>query len=123
MDYEARLLEVRENYPFDKWQIYADNGLEQYTKENCEAAKHIIDSLLSDLVVMGEDALEESKIQKFQIAVETLNLLNDETDGLLIETDEREELCELFNIIATKAGINPSNYGDGEGPASEWRDW
>ena len=123
MDYEARLLEVKENYPFDKWQNFKNNGLEQYTKENCEAAKHILDTLLSELVVMGEDALEEYKLQKFQVAVESLNSLNGETDGALIETEEREELCELFNMIAAKAGITPSNYGDGEGPASEWRDW
>ena len=123
MNYEARIIEVKENYPFDKWKSYKDDGLEQYTKENCEAAKHIFDTLLSNLVALGENASEEDKIQKFQIAVESLNSLNDETDGSLIETDEREELCELFNMISVKAGIDPRNYGDGEGPASEWRDW
>jgi hypothetical protein len=123
MDYEARLLEIKENYPFIRWQTYKDNGLEQYTKENCEAAKHILDTLLSNLVALGEDARERDKIQKFQVAVEFLNSLNDETDGSLIETDEREELCELLNMIAAKAGIDPNKYGDGEGPASEWRDW
>jgi len=29
----------------------------------------------------------------------------------------------LFNQIAIQAGIDPEKYGDGEGPASEWRDW
>ena len=123
MDYKARLLEVKGNYPFDDWQTYKDNGLEQYTKENCEAARRILDTLLSNLIALGEDAQEENKIQNFQVAVESLNSLNDKTDGSLIETGEREELCELFNLIAVKAGIDPSIYGDGEGPASEWRDW
>jgi len=123
MDYEAGLLEVKEIYPFDKWQLYKGDGLEQYTKENCEVVKLIFDALLSNLIALGKDAREEHKIQKFQVAVEALNSLNDETDGSLIETDEREELHKLLNVIANKAGIDPRNYGNGEGPASEWRDW
>jgi len=123
MNYETNLLEVKEKYPFDTWKTYVEDGLDQYTEENCEAAKRIFDNLLSDLVTLGEEAREEDKLQKFQVAVEALNTLNDETDGSLIETGEREELCEFFNIIAVKARIDPSKYGDGEGPASEWRDW
>lgn len=122
MTYETNLFQAKEKYPFDEWKTYAED-LEQYTEENCEATKHIFDTLLSNLVELGEDAREEDKLQKFQIAVEALNTLNDETDGSLIETGEREQLCEIFNIITVKAGIDPSKYGDGEGPASEWRDW
>ena len=123
MSYGTRLLEAKESYPFDSWRASFEHGLDQYTEENCEAAKRIVDTLLSNLTDLGEDAREEDKMQKFQAAVESLNTLNDETDGSLIETGEREELCELFNVIAVKAGIDPSKYGDGEGPASEWRDW
>lgn len=79
--------------------------------------------MLLDLIALGENAPEDEKLQAFQVAVEALNTLNDETDGSLIETGEREELCDLFNAIAVKAGIDPNQYGDGEGPASEWRDW
>ena len=123
MDYETKLLEAKQAYPFEQWRASAQHGLDQYTEENCEAAKRILDTLLADLVALGESAPEEEKIQKFEIAVEAFNELNEETDGALIETGEREELCELFNVIAVKAGIDPSQYGDGEGPASEWRDW
>jgi hypothetical protein len=41
----------------------------------------------------------------------------------LIETGEREQLSELCNGIARAAGLDPTKYGGGEGPASEWRDW
>jgi hypothetical protein len=41
----------------------------------------------------------------------------------MIETGEREELCELFNLMAVDCGIDPGKYGGGEGLASEWRDW
>jgi len=123
MNYSSKLMEAKESYPFDQWRGYEKDGLEQYTKENCDATRRIMDTLLSDLAALGEHANEADKIQKFQVAVESLNALNDKNDGALIETGEREELCDLFNVIAVKAGIDPANYGDGEGPASEWREW
>jgi hypothetical protein len=49
--------------------------------------------------------------------------MNDEFDGSFIETGEREDLCELTNVISLAAGLNPDDYGSGEGLASEWRDW
>jgi hypothetical protein len=41
----------------------------------------------------------------------------------LIETGEREDLCELIDQITIAAGMDPKNYGDGEGIADEWRNW
>jgi len=129
MSYENDFLQIQEKYPFSQWKTYAEvgedgeAGLEQYTEENCDAVRKVLDTLISDLVILGQEVSEAEKIQKFQVAVQALNRLNDETDGSLIETGEREELCELFNLIAVKAGIDPGKYGDGEGPASEWRDW
>lgn len=121
MDYKANLLKVKEEFPFDDWKEMGGEIMPQYSDENCDAAKHILSTLISDLIVLGEAATEEDKIKKFQVAVEALNALDEETE--IIMTDEREELCELFNVIAIKAGIDPDKYGDGEGPASEWRDW
>ena len=76
MDYATNLLEVRQQYPFDNWKTY---DMEQYTVENCEAAQRIFETLLSDLIALGENAAEDSKLQTFQLAVEALNTLNDET--------------------------------------------
>ncbi len=118
-DYEARLIATKSAYPFDEW---LRCGMEQYTKEACDSFVAIFDNLIKRLLALGETAPEPTKIEAFREAVEALNALN-ETDESLIETGEREDLCELCNVIATSAGIDPSDYGDGEGPASEWRDW
>jgi hypothetical protein len=118
--YSQRLNLARRHYPFAKW---GKSGLEQYTPDNCEAAEGILDDLILDLEDLGEEAPEPKKLKKFEKAVVALNELNDQTEGALIETGEREELCELFNQVAIQAGIDPTKYGDGEGPASEWRDW
>lgn len=110
---------VRATFPFRGW---AESGLEQYTAEACAAFSGVFDRLVDELVRMGPAAAEESKLAAFEKAVDALNLLS-ATDERLIETGEREELCDLFNRIADAAGLDPSKYGDGEGPASEWREW
>ena len=118
-DYLNRLQSTKQHYPFGRW---TESGLEQYTKATCASFVAIFDELIKKLVTLGEHATEAQKMALVRIAVEALNELN-EKDPSLIETGEREDLCELFNVIATAAGVDPRKYGDGEGPASEWRDW
>jgi hypothetical protein len=118
-DYATRLSATKGTYPFARW---AKSGLPQYTKEACASFAAVFDSLIQKLVALGEQASEEKKLEAFHEAVLALNALNAE-DESLIETGEREDLCELCNVVATAAGLDPEQYGDGEGPASEWRDW
>ncbi|PZD75437.1 hypothetical protein C1752_00356 [Acaryochloris thomasi RCC1774] len=123
MSYQKRIRELQAEFPFDRWRSYLEeDDLTQYTQENCSRAFTILKNQLSSLIALGEDASESEKLATFQIAVEALNDLNSEV-GSFIETGEREDLCELFNKIATAAGLEVSKYGNGEGPASEWRDW
>jgi len=120
MIFQEKLLETKLFFPFENWRKNLKYGLTQYTK-NCEAAKKIMDDLIMNLIKIGEDAPKKDKEDLFQIAIESLNELNDSTE--IIETGEREELCELFNKISLSANLNPEDYGEGEGIASEWRDW
>jgi hypothetical protein len=47
-----------------------------------------------------------------------LNKLNASCDGALIETDQREDLCELIQTAAKSAGLN----SDQDATVS-WREW
>ena len=123
MTYEEKLLKCKAGYPFTKWRKSFDDGLEQYTEENCNKAKNVFDSLLSSLIKLGENAPQEQKIAFFKKAVLALNTLNEEEDETLIETGEREDLCALIDQITIASGLNPKDYGDGAGIADEWRDW
>lgn len=124
MTYSEKLEKKKESLPFIEWHNEKEEiGLEQYTKDNCNKAELIFKYLLSDLSEIGESAKEPEKIEKFKSAVLSLNSLNDSLDGAFIETGEREELCDLFDEITVLVGMNPSAYCDGEGIASEWRDW
>ncbi len=122
MTYEEKLNQTKSTYPFEQWKAKAEFGLEQYTPENCDRMRKIFDDLIAGLIAKGENASESEKIESFRTAIEATNELSEEIEDL-IETDEREELCELTNIIGAAANLNPDNYGDGEGLASEWREW
>jgi hypothetical protein len=122
MTYDQRLLQTKELYPFTRWRKAYDHGLEQYTAENCDRVKQVFDTLIEELIALGETAPEEDKINRFESAIMTLNDLNFEIDGL-IETGEREDLCALIDEITVAAGLDPADYGDGQGMSDEWRDW
>jgi hypothetical protein len=117
--YTEQLQGIKPHYPFSRWR---ESGLDQYTAEACASFVAIFDQLISKLAAIGPDAQEDEKLSLFREAIEATNQLN-EQDESLIETGEREDLCELTNRIAVAAGLDPDKYGDGEGPASEWRDW
>ena len=118
-EYLDRLSATKAHYPFRKW---IRGGLPQYTEESCGKFVQIFDLLIEELAELGPDASEEKKLECFHHAVLELNALNDGNSDL-IETGESEDLCELCNLITIAAGLDPTNYCDGEGPASEWREW
>lgn len=114
---------AKKYYPFTKWRDAYSHGLTQYTPENCDNAQKIFDDLISGLAKLGENAGEANKISLFKKAIIATNILDSLNHFNLIETEEREELCELTNQITIACGLNPDDYGNGEGLASEWREW
>jgi hypothetical protein len=122
MEYQNKLNACKTAYPFKRWRDAFKNGLEQYTETNCNKIESVFDNLITALVTAGENAAEKDKVALFKTAILETNTLNDEIEGL-IETGEREDLCELTDIITRACGLDPEKYGAGEGLASEWRDW
>lgn len=122
MEYQNKLNACKSTYPFKRWRDSFKNGLEQYTEINCNKIEGVFDNLIAALVTAGENAAEKDKVTIFKTAILETNTLNDEIEGL-IETGEREDLCELTDIITRGCGLDPEKYGAGEGLASEWREW
>src|SRR5262249_8634977 len=102
-DYRDRLADQKERYPFRGW---ADWGIEQHTERALGLFAEVFDRLIERLAALGEQAAEPDKVTAFRQAVEALNALN-ETNEILIETDEREDLCKLFDTITTASGLDP----------------
>ena len=111
---------IKDRLDIMSWTEKKEKGLEQYSKKNCTKAETIVLELISQLgaVEQNDFAVKEELIKQ---AVLKLNKFNDSLDGGFIETEEREELCDLFDNIADAVGINVQDYQDGV--ASKWRDW
>ena len=123
LTYSEKLNKTKELYPFAKWrENFFEYEMEQYTEENCNEAKSIFDNLISKLQTIGENGNISEKEKCFEIAIKSLNKLNEKDEGI-IETGEREDLCELIDQISLASGLNPKNYAEGEGIADLWREW
>lgn len=123
LPFSEKLNQTKKGYPFKAWrEAFFEYEMEQYSEENCNAAKAIFDNLISKLIKLGEHGNEKDKIALFKKAVNSLNNLDNSVEGL-IETGEREDLCELIDQITIASGLNPQNYADGEGLADLWREW
>ena len=106
--------------PLLDWQDKLEDGLEQYTKDNCESAQNILSKLIENLEGFKEMDLD-SKLELFKTAVLEFNALNESLGHSFIETGEREDLCTILDNIADTVGIDLQSFEDGI--AMEWREW
>ena len=92
-----------------------------YTQDDIDRCAAILDHYLLSLSRVrgkGEDR-NEAIMEAVKDTVLELNTLNDNCDGKLIETDQRETLCELLITAAQDAGLE-SEVDD---ITEEWREW
>ncbi len=115
MSYKERLETIQGELPFDYW-MAAD------TEADDDDEDGIFWVLIDRLIALGEDGKAEDKLAAFQKLVLELNELSAEDEGL-IETAEREDLCELIDEIAVAAGFDVSTFGEGGSFADQWREW
>lgn len=93
----------------------ADMDEPYYPLEKVDECGRIIDDFLAAVRGAQGEAAILSEVEK---TVNALNELNDECEGVLIETDQREELCELILGAAQAAGLQTS-----EDITERWREW
>lgn len=97
-----------------------DEGFDPgYTKSHVEKCGAILDAFLSSVFSPSAKGSSDAIMASVKTAVLALNDLNDECDGSLIETGQREEICELIISSATRAGLESEEYDITE----EWREW
>lgn len=118
--HKSELQKILDKLPIRGWTSKLEDGLLQYTKFNCQRAIAIIESLVRVLESNINNPKEE-KIEYIKNAVIQFNHLNNELNGVFIETGEREELCDIFDNLADAVGIDTLFYEDGI--SYEWREW
>lgn len=89
-----------------------------YTEVEVNRCVAILDAYLAALR-SGEAPPNAATIMELtEKTVLELNDLTDECDGCLIETDQREYLCEIISLAAQDAGLETD-----EDITEEWRGW
>jgi hypothetical protein len=91
-----------------------EDGDAAYTRADIDECMRIVDTYLAAVRRTPPTGL----IPLVRDAVLRLNALNDRCEGALIETDQREDLCEILLVAARSAGM--TEQGDVTEP---WREW
>ena len=89
-----------------------------YTEASIEKCRRLLEDYGKALAEL-EDPSEEEILSHVEQVVLALNDLNEETDFAMLETDEREAICELIQGAALDAGL-PETDDDITEP---WREW
>jgi hypothetical protein len=87
-----------------------------YTAEDIDACTAIIAAYVA---AVSRPVDPEAIMVAVQKTVMSLNALNEKCHGGLIETDQREMICEIINKAAECAGFDPGS----EDLTEEWREW
>lgn len=113
-DLKLDLLEGMREY---RESIIADGEQADYSDADVNKCGTILDNLLAQLqaTTYGDKNAVKRIIEQ---AVLALNYLNNNCSQSLIETDQREQICEVIMQAAAAAGV-----GDGEDLTEEWREW
>jgi hypothetical protein len=93
-----------------------------YTQAEIDRSAKIIDTYLASLANAANVSAarkEDSIMAAVKAAVLDFNKLNAECEQPIIETDQREMLCELIISAALEAGLEPEEYDITE----QWREW
>src|SRR5215213_5915562 len=108
---KARLLEGMTDYIAD-----GDGG--GYDKNDIQKCDDILRGFMKRLDRLDDSAPETTILHCVKKAVLDLNALNDSVGGSLIETDQREDLCEYLLLAAQSAGLKRN-----DDITEEWREW
>lgn len=95
---------------------YMRDGDVSYDESHVRRCEAILDAF--DAGISGASARDEA-LAHVRTAVLALNALNDECEGELIETDQREMICELINNATARRGFISAD----EDVTEEWREW
>ena len=95
-----------------------DDDFDDYSKEDIERCASVLDRYLSSVLDPSMHGVGEGIMEAVKTAVLELNALNEQCGHSLIETDQREDICELIVKAASLAGLKGN-----DDITEEWREW
>lgn len=100
--------------------IAADGDEPDYSEDDVGRCDLILTDFIDKVRAAGSGNTE-SVMNTVKEAVLALNVLNESCAHSLIETDQREQICELIIQAAAAAGVGGG--GGDDDITEEWRDW
>lgn len=95
---------------------FIESGVSSYGTDDVDLCMNLISDYLIEMTkVTSKDQAMEA-VQKTVLA---LNDLNEKCEYELIETDQREDICEILILAGNLRGFNSRE----EDITEEWRDW
>ncbi|UOD28443.1 hypothetical protein INH39_23750 [Massilia violaceinigra] len=88
-----------------------------YGKAEIDECASILDAYAAAIDKLPKPAEREAIMKEVERVVVALNEF-DERGGGIIETEEREKLCDIIYLVAKDAGLEAD-----EDITEEWRDW
>ncbi len=100
----------------DMHDFIEDDEDAEYTVADVDRCEKILKTFLKE---SAEKQDKTSFLKGVEKAVLALNELNAEVDETLIETDQREGICEYIITVGVIQGFNDEN----DDITEEWREW
>lgn len=100
-------------------EYHGDGESPGYTEADVQRCGEILDQYLDHLAALEDDSEPEEILAYVEKVVISLNELNDECAFKLIETDQRELICDFIERTAQEAGLET----DGSDITKKWREW
>ncbi len=88
-----------------------------YTQEDIDRCGAIVAGYLAAIASIAPSSEGDIRLAVKKVVLE-LNELNDNCGGGLIETDQREDLCQIILMAAKGCGLKTS-----DDITEEWREW
>lgn len=112
-----KILAIQNKLSAEMLDYIEDDDFPPYGSEQVEICMTLLRDFVDDIQVMEVDdpGLASNKVQRLIVE---LNQLNNQYDGCLIETEQREDICELIDLVLAESGY------EFEGDITEeWREW
>lgn len=97
--------------------IHAESGA-GYKHASIERCSAIVDAFLTALDSDSQAGNQESILHNVKQTVTALNRLNNDSDGRIIEFDQREQLCSIIHCGVHLAGMETD-----DDVTQAWREW
>jgi hypothetical protein len=104
------------------WASCRDSGLEGHSADLTGKVDRALENYVVSLSALKEGSAKASILAVLKALFARLDEINEEADGALLETDEREILVPVIIDAAVAAGLKVSEFKDGD-PTMEFRNF